>query len=146
MKASEHGGNVPPSIGNVGYSKSDDDVWCNSTTSEQDAIESLAEEDESGLQGDGDDLIGYIADLTEPSVPKIDMDDTLFALNEQMSSDVSDEVVGDWPSQTPEQLAELNDEINAVFAKWLTHHKLWPMWCDIDNIRPVLRKQVSPKP
>lgn len=144
MKASEHGGNVPPMVGEVAYAKHEDGdsdgVWPNVAASEFSAIEELSEDDDNP-DGDGDDIIGYLGDLAEVDTPEIDMEDVLSNLNEQACDDANSDLVENWPKATPEQLAELHDEVNAVFAKWLTRHKLWPMWCDIDNIRPVLRKQ-----
>lgn len=144
MKASEHGGNVPPMIGEVAYSQyedgDNDGVWPNVAASEFSAIEELSEHDDNP-DGDGDDIIGYLGDLAEVDTPEIDMGDLLSNLNDQACDDMNPALVGNWPKATREQLAELNAEANAVIAKWLTRHKLWPMWCGIENIRPVLRKQ-----
>lgn len=144
MKASEHGGNTPSILGSVGYSKHEDGdsdgVWSNAAKLEADAIDELGADDDDP-KGDGDDIIGYIGDLTEVDVPVISTDDILSNINENMCSDAPSELVDNWPVATCQQSHELETEINAVFAKWLTKYKLWPTWCDIDNIRPVLRKQ-----
>lgn len=145
MKASEHGGNVPQTVGGIGYTKTRDDVWFDSTTSEQDAIESLSELDDD-RNGNPDDVIGYVGNLVEQDVPSIDADWILENLNDQMCSEGSAEAVDDWPSASRDQLEELESQLNSTLAQWLTNHRLWPDWCSLENIRPVLRKQVSTKP
>lgn len=141
MKASRFGGNVPRLLGEIAYSKTEDGIWIHSTTSEVSAILELDEGDEEP-EGDGDDVIGYIAELSETDTPTIDVDYVLDALNEQAHSNAPD-IEDDWPECTQEQREQLQRELNAVLSKWLTKYKLWPTWCDLVNVRPVLRKQAK---
>lgn len=144
MKASEYGGEVSSTVGEIAYAKCEDGgsdgVWSNSTDSELSAILEL-DEDDDDPEGDGDDIIGYIADVVEADVPMVDMDGVLEQLSNQMCDELPSDLVDGWPKATTEQLRELSCGVSDLLGQWLTKYKLWPKFNGIDNVRPVLRRQ-----
>lgn len=135
MKASEHGGKVPDTLGKFFVARHEDEEvhWTGPFDTEEEALgEGRAMFGEEFAIGRGIEM--WVPDISAQAVLE-DIEERYYDGN---SVDDNEQPLFPITTNGP-QAQDLKRRLNAVFGAWLTEHNLWP-----DEVRIGLVEQVAP--